>query len=187
MKMAAASPIEVPRLRVFMCAFDGPRRVELERFLAAAGYELAAGPADADVVLAEGEHPFSEDRTGLTVGSTVADHAGALESNATPEQIDAAIRAVAAGLVVRSKSAKDSGFAAMKEKVSSPLLTPREVEVLGAMGEGQTNKMIARRLDISLHTVKFHVESVLRKLGARTRAEAVAKALERRRRETIEL
>ena len=43
---------------------------------------------------------------------------------------------------------------------------------------GFTNKTIARQLDISLHTVKFHVESVFKKLGVRTRAEAVAKALE---------
>jgi len=45
----------------------------------------------------------------------------------------------------------------------------------------------ARRLNISLRTVKFHVESLLRKLGARTRTEAVAKASERRRYETINL
>jgi DNA-binding NarL/FixJ family response regulator len=54
------------------------------------------------------------------------------------------------------------------------------MEVLGAIGEGLTNKAIARRLGISLHTVKFHVESVFRKLGARTRTEALAKAAERR-------
>jgi DNA-binding CsgD family transcriptional regulator len=47
--------------------------------------------------------------------------------------------------------------------------------------------MIARRLDISPHTVKFHVESLLRKLGARTRAEAVAKAREHRLSNTVEL
>jgi len=67
------------------------------------------------------------------------------------------------------------------------LLTPRELEVLAALAEGMTNKAIARRLDISLHTVKFHVESLFRKLGARTRTEAVAKASERRRHETITL
>jgi DNA-binding CsgD family transcriptional regulator len=50
-----------------------------------------------------------------------------------------------------------------------------------------TNKAIARRLNISLHTVKFHVESLFRKLGARTRTEAVAKGFERRRCETITL
>jgi DNA-binding NarL/FixJ family response regulator len=71
-----------------------------------------------------------------------------------------------------------AGFAAAREP--DDLLTPREVEVLGAIGEGLTNKAIARRLDISLHTVKFHVESLFRKLGARTRTEALARAAERR-------
>ena len=71
-----------------------------------------------------------------------------------------------------------AGFAAARE--ADELLTPRELEVLGAIGEGLTNKAIARRLGISLHTVKFHVESLFRKLGARTRTEALAKAAERR-------
>lgn len=71
-----------------------------------------------------------------------------------------------------------AGFAAARE--ADELLTPREVEVLGAIGEGLTNKAIARRLGISLHTVKFHIESLFRKLGARTRTEALAKASERR-------
>jgi DNA-binding CsgD family transcriptional regulator len=43
------------------------------------------------------------------------------------------------------------------------------------------------RFDISLHTVKFHVESIFRKFGAHNRTEAVTKALERRRHETITL
>jgi DNA-binding NarL/FixJ family response regulator len=79
------------------------------------------------------------------------------------------------------------GFAAMPEQSGQGLFTPRELEVLGAIGDGFTNKMIARRLDISPHTVKFHVESLLRKLGARTRAEAVAKAREHRLSNTVEL
>jgi DNA-binding NarL/FixJ family response regulator len=70
--------------------------------------------------------------------------------------------------------APHAGFAA------APDAEPRELEVLGANGEGLTNKAIARRLEISLHTVKFHVESLFRKLGARTRTEALAKAAERR-------
>jgi DNA-binding NarL/FixJ family response regulator len=73
-----------------------------------------------------------------------------------------------------------SGFAALPETEWRMLLTPREIEVLGAIGEGLTNKAIARRLDISPHTVKFHIESLFRKLGARTRTEALAKASERR-------
>ena len=71
-----------------------------------------------------------------------------------------------------------AGFAAASEPDS--LLTARELEVLGAIGEGLTNKAIARKLGISLHTVKFHVESLFRKLGARTRTEALARAAERR-------
>jgi DNA-binding CsgD family transcriptional regulator len=187
MKTTAAPRMESRRLRVFVRAPLGARRLELERLLAEAGYELVAGPADAHVVLAEGDCPSMEGPAVLTLGSAEADHPGALESNATVEQIDAAIRAVAAGLVVRSPPAPESGFAAMKENAFRALLTPREVEVLAAMGQGQTNKTIARLLDISRHTVKFHVESIFRKLGVRTRAEAVAKALERRRRETIEI
>jgi DNA-binding CsgD family transcriptional regulator len=53
-------------------------------------------------------------------------------------------------------------------------LTPRELEVLALLAEGQGNKQIAGRLRISEHTVKFHVASVFEKLGAGTRAEAVA-------------
>ena len=67
------------------------------------------------------------------------------------------------------------------------LLTPRELEVLGAIMGGFTNKAIARQLEISLHTVKFHVESVFRKLGVRSRAEAVAKALDSKDFRTIKL
>jgi DNA-binding NarL/FixJ family response regulator len=73
-----------------------------------------------------------------------------------------------------------AGFAPLAESDLGTLLTPREMEVLAAIGEGLTNKAIARRLSISLHTVKFHVESLFRKLGARTRTEALAKAGERR-------
>ena len=76
--------------------------------------------------------------------------------------------------------AANAGFAALAEAEPRTLLTPREMEVLGAIGDGLTNKGIARKLGISLHTVKFHVESLFRKLGARTRTEALAKAAERR-------
>jgi DNA-binding CsgD family transcriptional regulator len=53
-------------------------------------------------------------------------------------------------------------------------LTPRELEVLRLMAEGDANKNIAWKLSISEHTVKFHVASILGKLDAGTRAEAVA-------------
>ena len=60
------------------------------------------------------------------------------------------------------------------------MLTPRETEVLVAIADGLNNKAAARRLGISQHTVKFHVESLFRKLGAVTRADAVRKGLQQR-------
>jgi DNA-binding CsgD family transcriptional regulator len=56
-------------------------------------------------------------------------------------------------------------------------LTAREAEVLGLIAEGASNKLIARRLGISVHTAKFHVAAVLDKLDAGSRADAVAQAV----------
>jgi DNA-binding CsgD family transcriptional regulator len=55
-----------------------------------------------------------------------------------------------------------------------PVLTPRELEVLRMLAEGEPNKTIAWKLGISEHTAKFHVASILTKLDAGSRAEAVA-------------
>ena len=55
-------------------------------------------------------------------------------------------------------------------------LTPREREVLALLAEGASNKLIARRLGISSHTAKFHVGSLLDKLDATGRTDAVAQA-----------
>ena len=57
-----------------------------------------------------------------------------------------------------------------------PELTPREEEVLQLVAEGLTNKAIARQLDISNHTVKFHINALMSKLDAQSRTEAVVKA-----------
>jgi DNA-binding CsgD family transcriptional regulator len=58
----------------------------------------------------------------------------------------------------------------------APLLTQRESEVLALLAEGASNKIVARRLGISAHTVKFHVASLLDKLDAVGRTDAVAHA-----------
>ena len=55
-------------------------------------------------------------------------------------------------------------------------LTPRETEVLALLAEGASNKVIARRLGISVHTAKFHVGSLIDKLDAVGRTDAVAHA-----------
>jgi DNA-binding CsgD family transcriptional regulator len=55
-------------------------------------------------------------------------------------------------------------------------VTPRELEVLALLAEGASNKLIARRLGISTHTAKFHVGSLLDKLDAVSRTDAIAHA-----------
>jgi DNA-binding CsgD family transcriptional regulator len=59
------------------------------------------------------------------------------------------------------------------------LLTPRELEVLNLLAEGKSNKAIARRLGISVHTAKFHVGALIDKLDAVGRTDAVAHAARR--------
>lgn len=175
------------RLRVAVHTDDPLRRTALCKLIAEAGHLVVDLQDEADIVLADGSLPAEEVRGVIGLGISDDRLRGALPREADARQIDAAIRAVAAGLVVRAPPSRDNGFAAMRESDGHALLTPRELEVLAALAEGLTNKAIARRLDISLHTVKFHVESLFRKLGARTRTEAVAKAAERRRSEIIML
>jgi DNA-binding NarL/FixJ family response regulator len=69
--------------------------------------------------------------------------------------------------------------AAVEISAAETALTPRETEVLGLLAEGLANKEIAGQLSFSTHTAKFHVESILRKLGAANRAEAVKEGIRR--------
>jgi DNA-binding CsgD family transcriptional regulator len=68
----------------------------------------------------------------------------------------------------------DATIVAGSEPAPDVALTPRELDVLALIAEGASNKAIARRLEISVHTVKFHIASLLDKLDAQGRAEAVA-------------
>lgn len=91
----------------------------------------------------------------------------------------AAINAVAAGLKVREHQARGSLVPGDEPMPAGSLLdplTPREIEVLACMVEGLPNKLIASRLKISEHTAKFHVTSILSKLGVQSRTEAVVRA-----------
>lgn len=111
----------------------------------------------------------------LTIGTPAGAPAGVLPPDATGQQLDATLRAVFAGLLVRSPATPEPrGFAAADDM---PLLTPREREILRLTGEGLSNKAMARRLGISVHTVKFHLEALFNKLDATSRAEAVTKGL----------
>lgn len=140
----------------------------------AADVAVVPHPDFADVVVA-GPKGWPTERPVVSLGGGDR-FAGRLAADASALQVAAAVRAVAAGLIVRMPEAED-GFAPLDEPAPGDLLTPRELDVLRAMGEGGSNKVIARQLGISLHTVKFHVEALFRKLDAHSRAEAVAKGL----------
>ena len=99
-----------------------------------------------------------------------------LPPEAPAGQIAAAIEAAAAGLVAFSPDEIESVTAQRGRESPDVLpepLTTREIEVLRFMSEGLGNKAIAARLAISEHTVKFHVASIMGKLGASSRTEAV--------------
>jgi two-component system nitrate/nitrite response regulator NarL len=103
--------------------------------------------------------------------------AGMLPRQVDAAQLEAALHAAAAGLLVRTpREALRDGFRPAADE-PSPLLTPREAEVLTLVGQGMSNKAVARALGISVHTVKFHLEALFAKLDATSRAEAVAKGL----------
>jgi DNA-binding NarL/FixJ family response regulator len=102
---------------------------------------------------------------------------GVVSRNATGARLARALDAVLEGLVVL-----DDDFA--EETLRPPPralgtfeeLTPREIEVLELLALGLSNREIAERLGVSFHTVKFHVNSILGKLGAESRTQVVALA-----------
>ena len=101
-----------------------------------------------------------------------------LPKDSEREEIRAALGASHSGLVTLDRSAALSLFrpslvAAGPVATETEALTARENEILQLMAEGLPNKQIAVRLGISLHTVKFHVASILAKMGVQSRTEAV--------------
>jgi two-component system, NarL family, response regulator YdfI len=98
---------------------------------------------------------------------------GVIAWDATPQEIEGALHAINAGLVVTMPDAQQS-----PEDLAEPL-SAREVDVLDRLAEGLSNKLIAHALNISEHTVKTHVASIFAKLGASSRTEAVSQAIRR--------
>ena len=102
-----------------------------------------------------------------------------LSPDANAEEISAAIGSAAAGLVTLEPSMLDAltpHARAGPETLDEPL-TQREHEVLGMLAEGLSNKLIAHRLTISEHTVKYHVTSIMAKLHAGSRTDAVMQGI----------
>src|SRR5829696_1769195 len=159
---------------------------------------LSAGPfpplSGADVVLVADEELLEETALGVSEDGTQAllllseDESeasrlralslrgwGVVAPDSPAEELGAAVAAVAHGLTVLPKTlaARLLDEPAAVEELSDPL-TSRESEVLDLLGHGLSNKMIARELHISEHTVKFHISSLYSKLGVSNRAEAVS-------------
>lgn len=174
-------------------------RAGIETILAGvAGIEIAernAGPdgREADVILADPEAVGTLTLGGgnagpgiIVLGDLPAQELlrsgvrAVVPAGATQQQILAAIGAVASGFVLLQPEDLDELLAASPASAPVPTtetLTQREIEVLRLMSEGESNKTIAWRLGISEHTVKFHVASIMAKLEAGSRTEAVTRGL----------
>jgi len=135
----------------------------------------ASGHSPAYVLLTgEAQPPWTAEAVRLGVRAL-------LPRDASAEAILAAIEAAAAGLTVLAPADLE---ALLRAGPQAPValetaLTPREMEVLRLMAEGTANKNIAWKLNISEHTVKFHVASIFAKLNAGTRTEAVTQGVRR--------
>ena len=152
--------------------------VDLENEPAASALGALGGRTGAGlVVLADAPSPFLDEERARR-----GPIRGVLPRDAGAAEIGAAIGAVAAGLVVHhpdTASGRRVGTLARGAAEPGAPLTAREIEVLAMVADGLGNKAIAASLGISAHTAKFHVASILAKLGAASRAEAVAIGLRR--------
>jgi two-component system nitrate/nitrite response regulator NarL len=166
-----ATPEEAPTLL---------RRADPDVVLWDAGIEVAP-ELDLLQAIADGRGPAIVVLTAGEGGGPELLGAGArgmLARDADASRMAAALQAAAQGLVVVDEPLADGALRRRPtgESLVEPL-TPRETEVLQLLGHGLSNRAIAGRLAISEHTAKFHVNAILGKLGAQSRAEAVAQGV----------
>lgn len=123
---------------------------------------------------------LADDNAADDVLSALAEFAiyGLLRQNTPPERIVAALNAAIDGLIVLDPLLAKIAIPTTSQALDTPAetLTKREIEVLQLLATGQTNKAIARKLGITDHTVKFHVNAIMTKLGAQSRTDAVVRA-----------
>jgi NarL family two-component system response regulator YdfI len=180
--------------RVFIATASPIVRAGLEALLRSqTGIAVVESAADADVVFTEtvpDEEPpaggaplvvFTDDPRPEWIRDALRSGVRAvLPRQAGEAEILAAVAAAAEGLVVLEPqmvepmlNAPAAVHRGAPDAGTEPL-TPREIEVLRMLAEGDGNKAIAWKLGISEHTVKFHVASIMSKLHAGSRTEAVA-------------
>jgi DNA-binding CsgD family transcriptional regulator len=136
----------------------------------------AAVADDAGLAVATAPTVLLSDAAPSEAGSVRA----VLRPGAADPLIAAAIRLAVAGYEVTSRGATSPAPRVRRdhpELLPAVSLTHREQEVIALLAEGASNKVIARRLDISVHTAKFHVAAILEKLGAVNRTDAIAIAM----------
>lgn len=180
-------------VQVFSVAGSRPQRQALERFVEGlpglrnlgSGNLSSPIPAHADVILAEvldGESPQQSLRGAPnwvalldnTKGTWLKEVRARLPRRCSETQLEAAVHAVAQGLTVTHPDFMEEA----PEQAISPL-SAREQEVLAFLALGRSNKEIAGQLNISEHTVKFHLASLFQKLQASSRSQAIAHGLRR--------
>ena len=144
------------------------------------GRDLLAGPiSDAAIVL------LTEVSDARTISRLLRSGVRAILSRESPDDVLSAIYAAYDGLVLLNAATADSLAAIYGdqplevEDELSEEITSRETDVLRMLAQGLVNKDIAARLGISEHTVKFHISSILDKLDASTRTEAVTLGIRR--------
>ena len=173
----AASEAEASELAELMAEDDRIEVVSTEPdVVLAAGVRAGlAASFHAPIVALSAEAPSAE-----SYGYSVRAH---LPPDSTASEILAAVNAVGQGLVVLTQAQAERLFPVRPRRNDLPRLveslTPREIEVLRLMADGLVNKEIADRLGISEHTAKFHVASILGKLQASSRTDAVAQGMRR--------
>ena len=130
---------------------------------------IAANENSADVVVTDTHDFTSWNGTQVLV----------VGSNQKPRHGETVVDSLDPSLILSAAAVLASGYKLTPERPSGDAirLSSREQEVAALLVDGASNKVIARELDISVHTAKFHVTAVLDKLGARNRADAVAIAL----------
>ncbi len=103
---------------------------------------------------------------------------GLLLGSLDPDTLGAALTAASHGLAViePTLTAALAQIEVSQNEAPAESLTPREMEVLQLLASGLPNKTIANRLSITDHTVKFHVNAIMTKLGVQSRTEAVVRA-----------
>jgi DNA-binding NarL/FixJ family response regulator len=170
------------RLRVMVATEDPLARAGIASLLEPERDIIIVDRPPADVVVwlatADGTPPagtvlaLAPDERGAA-RALAAGARGVLLRDAPGRKLAAALVAIARGLVVLDESLP---LVPREPAATGEALTPRELEVVQRVALGLGNKEIARQLGISDSTVKFHLNSVLAKLGARSRTDAVVKA-----------